>query len=522
LSQDNHKLLITGFLNAAKAFPRSIALEADGNIYTYQSLKGNALKIANVILRFQESRFIAVLAAKSLVSCSGILGVLLAGKAYLPLNKKNPPKRSLSMLSEAAAGTILAGKECLQQLKQLLEEAEQEFLVILPDVSNSSGLQEKFPGHQFIFSEEIALEKEEEIPLIGSNDSIAYLLFTSGSTGLPKGVPVKNESVFDYVKYITETFDLSSADRFSQTFDLTFDLSVHDLFVCWNIGACLCMPPADDSPVSLAKYIKEQEISVWFSVPSVALLFQKIRLLKIDIFSGLRYSFFCGEALTESVVKNWATAAGNSKIINLYGPTEATIAIAYYEWKREGQNHCKNGIVPIGSIFKTQEYCIVDENNLPVQQGQKGELLLSGAQVFSGYLNMGEKVKSPFVILNFKNWYKTGDLVMEEANQLHFLGRVDNQVKINGYRVELQEVDHVIGKIVKTEILATIFDSRSNSLVTFIEEGENSVTLEEIFNFCKKILPPYMVPAKIIYLKNMPLNTNGKIDRKNLSSLVHE
>jgi D-alanine--poly(phosphoribitol) ligase subunit 1 len=521
LNPEKKQLLITGFLDVAKASPDSIALEIGGNTYSYQGLKKQSIQIAHTILKQPENPYIAILAAKSLTACTAILGTLMAGKAYLPLNKKNPVQRSQVMMKEAAANVIIAGQENIEYLKEFLADSIKKIHVILPDVSAISKLNEEFPIHHFVFAEEVEALPIDELIIDNPTDSIAYLLFTSGSTGIPKGVPVSNKSAYDYINFICNTFHFSSKDIFSQTFDLTFDLSVHDLFVCWNVGACLSIPPDFDSPVLLANYLRNNNITVWFSVPSVALMFQKVRALQPKSLSNLRYSFFCGEALTEAVVKSWALAASNSIIINLYGPTEATIAISYYEWEKDGVVQCLNGIVPVGKVFDYQEYMLADEDFNKVNQGEIGALLLHGSQVFKGYLNAPEN-QNPFIFLDGKNWFKTGDLMLEDEHKiLHFMGRVDNQVKINGYRVELQEIDHVVRTLSGVPNLATVFDKVSNSLVTFIEMVENTKPADNVLVACRDFLPAYMIPSRIIYLPKMPLNNNGKIDRNYLLNSLH-
>ncbi|HET6243537.1 MAG: amino acid adenylation domain-containing protein [Bacteroidetes bacterium] len=525
----NNQILINGFLNSVNQRPGSIALDVNNCLYTYAEMHEASVNIANAIVKHQHSanNYTAILASNSLSAYTGILGALLIGKTYVPLNKKNPVLRTWDMLNRSGANTLVVGKECLEYFIELLPLLKSALTVVLPDTANTDDLQLKYPQHKFCFSNEQDLQKEEYSELTQNTNPIAYLLFTSGSTGIPKGVQVTNENVCAYLNYISDRFDFSATDKFSQTFPLAFDLSVHDMFLCWKVGACLCVPSEDASPALLSSFIKEKNITVWFSVPSLALLLMKMRLLKNNVFPSLRFSLFCGEALTEKVTFQWQQAALNSRILNLYGPTEATIAIACYEWKKSQElNFCINGIVPIGKVFNTQNFCIVDENKKQVNFGENGELLLSGTQISPGYLDDQENIKKQYMKLpGFGDnvWYKTGDLVREdEQNNLHFSGRIDSQVKIRGFRVELLEIDNAIRKIVNNDWVATVVEEHNDTLYSFIckNPSETEISESEILAYCRTVLPWYMIPGKLVFIEKMPLNNNGKIDRNKLKDLI--
>jgi acyl-CoA synthetase (AMP-forming)/AMP-acid ligase II len=321
-------------------------------------------------------------------------------------------------------------------------------------------------------------------------------------------------------------YDFNEFDKFYQVSDLTFDLSVQDLFLCWKVGACLCA--SDDNTITaIPKFIKDKKLTVWFSVPSVAILFSKMRLLKPAAFPSLRYSMFCGEALPSLIAEAWQLAAPDSTVINFYGPTETTIAITHYEWNKNKQNNnCINGIVPLGKIFETQECCIIDDNFNPVEKNIIGELCLSGSQASVGYYKNIENTKNNFIKIPAKpdnTWYRTGDRVMADENDcLYFFGRTDNEVKIKGYRVNLLEVDNTIRRLSTASMVATIavLDTIDgfNKLISFISSSDNGDNKSEveILNHCKQFLPAYMMPEKIMFIDEMPLNSNGKIDRHEL------
>lgn len=512
-------LLIDKFITSTRNRGEAPALEVDGLVFSYQDLFQKALKISSAIKKAGSNQLTAVFAGKNISSFSGILGALLANAGYVPLNRKFPSLRNASMFIQSESKIIVAGPESLNELKQILPLIEEKVLIIIPEMKHEKSIEEMFAPNSVIFSEKEEADESICNELVHEGDKIAYLLFTSGSSGKPKGVAISNINVLTYISNLNQ-FGFTAADRFSQTFDLTFDLSIHDMFVCWSAGACLVVPPDDASPVLLASFVKQQKITCWFSVPSVAMLLMKTRLLKPESFPSLRYSFFCGESLSEKVVESWQEAAPHSEIINLYGPTETTIAISYYQWISEkGKNKCLNGIVPIGKIFNDHRYLLYNEGLN--DNDKEGELLINGNQVTSGYWNDKIATTKQLTCINDVRWYKTGDIVMEdEDGNLHFLGRTDEQVKISGYRVELSEIDNTIRKAVNSPLVATVLNSSSQKLISFVTQGVDIPDEVSILNYCRKNLPSYMIPEKVLFIETMPLNVNGKIDKKQLMEIA--
>jgi amino acid adenylation domain-containing protein len=353
----------------------------------------------------------------------------------------------------------------------------------------------------------------------------AYILFTSGSTGRPKGVPITHQNARSYLEYIWEIYELDSSDRFSQFFDLTFDLSVHDMFVCWGVGGSLNVIP-EDKKMAPGQFIKDRKLTVWFTVPSTAMFMSQFGQLDEDSYPDLRYSLFCGEALSGRLASMWQKAAPNAAVDNLYGPTEATIATTRYRWQpNESLEYCENGITPIGEVFPHQQGQILSRNGDVVNQGEEGELCVKGPQVFNGYINRPDANDESFVEIDNTSWYRTGDLVREdEAGRLHFISRIDNQIQIRGHRVELLEIEATIRDIVDSEMVAAvgwpIEEGIAQSLQAFIAT-EEQINADKIINTCKSEMPDYMIPKKIHRIEEMPLNVNGKIDRRQLEARLN-
>jgi len=348
------------------------------------------------------------------------------------------------------------------------------------------------------------------------------LLFTSGSTGQPKGVGVTQANVAAYLSYVVDAFGYSPDDRCSQMFDLTFDLSVHDLFVTWMAGACLCVP-SKRATVAPVKFLRDQRITTWFSVPATAMVMGRMRMLAPGAYPDLRLSLFCGEALPTAVAAKWAAAAPNSAVHNLYGPTEATIAITSYELTPTSPT---SGLVPIGKPFTDHEIAVIDADGDHVVDGERGELCLAGPQVTPGYWDQPDRTEASFVRLpdSDSRWYRTGDLVdWSEPDGLRFHGRVDDQVQIIGYRVELVEVDGAVRAALGTDLAVTLAHPAgpaAEALFAFASRADECTSESSALARCREQLPPYMVPKRVFFIDQMPLNSNGKIDRGRLRTTL--
>lgn len=519
--------LIHGFHESAARFPARPALFVDGEHLTYRDLQCDAGRIASMILRHQQVSFplAAVWAYRSRTAYTGVLGVLTAGKGYVPLNPRFPIERTRSMLVLSGCDVLVVGGECLGALPNLLTDMDRPLTVILPEATDAGHLVAAYPQHHFVLAGQVQDADMCSLPEVRPT-ATAYLLFTSGSTGEPKGVPISHSNVRSYVDYICDRYEVNHHDRFSQHFDQTFDLSVHDMFVCWGRGACLyCVP--NKSVMAPAKFIRDHQLTMWFSVPSVVGLLAKMRLLSPGCFPSLRVSLFCGEPLSGAYAQLWQEAAPTSIVDNLYGPTETTIAITHYRWDRiRSPEECLNGIVPIGWLFPGQRLRVVDEQGRPVPIGESGELCLSGSQITSGYWNTSQNTGHHFMRSSGDPdvWYRTGDRVKQDSRDcLYYLGRLDHQVKIRGYRVELQEIEAVLRKACGTEQVVSLAwpvqNGSADGVVAFVA-GVQSLDPDRVIARCSQILPDYMVPKRIYLLDEMPLSSNAKIDRRKLANLL--
>src|SRR5262249_653718 len=358
------------------------------------------------------------------------------------------------------------------------------------------------------------LEPVDQMP-----GDLCYLLFTSGTTGKPKGVPIYHRNLSAFLDMMLESgrYDFNRNDRFLQMFELTFDLSVFSFLVPLAVGASFYpLPQKGMAYLEVADIIETKEISVALMVPSV-INYLKPYFGEISL-PKMKYSLFCGEALYQETLSDWARCVPSAKIENLYGPTEATIFCLRYEWQRGEAPHPQGkGIVPIGKPMEGMDAFILKENSLH----EEGELCLTGEQVTLAYWNNPSKTAEVFgTNKNGKKYYRTGDLCKtDQAGNFLYLGRIDNQVKIDGHRVELEEIEFHARKFCEDhQVVAMVHTSETgfHFIVLFIEsEKEVKKGLEE---HLKKHLPAYMIPKETIRVSRFPQNSNGKTDRKALKN----
>lgn len=508
--------LFETFSKSAQKFPKEEALVIEESAYTYSQLKDHVSRLTFILNKHRYTK-VAIFAYRSLSAYSGILATLQAGKTYVPLNPKFPENRNKLIIELSGSKILIVDKKCLVQLNNIAEQLDQETVILAPEIGEDeipSQLKNLFK----IYSRRDFINEDFEIKTVDSNQ-YAYIMFTSGTTGIPKGVPVSHENVLSYINYLTQRYEIRHTDKFSQTFDLTFDLSVHDLFLSWNSGASLYVIP-EDVLMAPAKFVREKKLTMWFSVPSLAQFMSKFRMLKEGIFPHLRFSLFCGEPLPKTIAVAWQKAAPNSILENIYGPTEATIGITHYRLPVVADLILENnGVVSIGQIFPTQDFCLIDENSEVVEN--EGELCLSGSQLTSGYYENPEKTREQYFSFDESGplWYKTGDIVKVENDIIYYKSRKDFQVKVRGYRIELDEINLAISKFSGTSLICTIpypiVDGVADSLYSFLDSACTK-TKAEIINYLSSVLPEYMVPKDIIFIEKFPLNSNGKIDRKQL------
>jgi amino acid adenylation domain-containing protein len=499
-------------LENAREHPDRIALVIDGESWSYAELVAAARWIAD---RFPEPSaaepqpITAVMAQRHISSYAAILAARLAGHAYVPLNVNHPCQRNATILQSSGAQRVICGENARDALQSILAEVSHA----------GSGPAIIDCGDRKSSYESGAVGVDWPPARTGSLADLAYILFTSGSTGNPKGVPIRNSELESYLAAAGPLVDVRPSDRFSQTFELTFDLSVHDLFVCWENGATLIVPSEKELRMPAA-FVKEHHITCWFSVPSLAYQIRLQEDLLPDAFPSLRHSIFCGEALPTVVGNEWVRAAPNSVVENWYGPTEATIACSRYAVSGEETG---DDTVPIGTAFDDMELLVLDENLCPCAEGVPGELFLSGAQLASGYLNDPDKTAASFVTLpgSGQGAYRTGDrAVLGEDGNVRFLGRVDNQVKVRGFRIELGEIEAALRSASSgLNAVALAWPGGAEIATSVVAALEtDTADIPAVQNEVSDVLPDYMVPSMIFCVPEFPKNASGKVDRKALGA----
>ncbi len=513
-------MLWRSFDESSRQFPTRPAVRVSREV-SYEELADRARRIAATLQlrrRANNAQLTAVFAYRSETAYAGVLGALMSGHGYVPLNRTFPIERTRLMLLRSECESLVVDGASESQLEEILRGIDKSFLILLPDRGETSELATRFPSHRFVGAHDLAPSQNWR-PVEVSPDAIAYLLFTSGSTGEPKGVMVSQANVLHYVKFVSKRYRFTSEDRVSQTFDMTFDLSAHDMFVAWQNGACVCCP-SQKQLIKPGAFINEAQLTVWFSVPSMAVFMRRFGVLKPNMYPGLRLSLFCGEALPVEVARDWRRAAPNSVIENIYGPTELTIACTAYKWDdASSPAECERGIVPIGEPFDGMKALIVDRDLREVEEGKNGELVMTGPQLTPGYWRDEEKTERAFVRLpgQIGTFYRTGDRVQRRApdGPLLYLGRLDSQIKVLGHRVELGEVEAAIRKSSGVDGVVALGWPLSGSGADGIEAFVQTETLDVagLLAQLKSALPFYMVPRSIRLLPHFPLNANGKFDR---------
>lgn len=513
--------LVDGFLASAKRRPGNVALAIAEQSYTYAQLESRAWAIASAVRRHAANRprRVAVFGSRSIAAYAGTLGALMAGAAFIPLNPRFPLSRTSGMIRRALPQAIVVDRSAAPLVVELAGNGLPMPVLVAGSEDAAAVLEEA--GLPWVGADDPQPpDLERTVPPVLTDD-LAYLLFTSGSTGEPKGVGVTHENVLHYLDVIASRYALSPDDRCSQTFDPTFDLSVHDMFVTWGAGAALhVLRPID--ALAPVRFVNKHALTVWFSVPSVAALAARKGALLAGAMPTLRLSLFCGEPLPTKLAAAWQASAPNGPVDNLYGPTELTIACLAHRWPGTTEpDATDSATVPIGRPFPGLGALLVDDSLAPVPAGHPGELLVCGPQTSPGYWLDDDRTSERFVVIETsvgerKRFYRTGDRAIQVGTgEYVYLGRSDHQIKVLGFRVELGEIESALldqqGVTQAVAIGWPVVDGSAQRIVAFVSGvGLDPAALKSALG---ARLPDYMTPEKVVVESELPLNANGKIDR---------
>ncbi|MDE2229156.1 MAG: amino acid adenylation domain-containing protein [Alphaproteobacteria bacterium] len=517
----NHNLALALYRNAL-VNPRRLAISAGGSELSYFELAALAQRIAAWLPRGADGRVgrVGILASRSLEACAGVLGTCWAGGTYVPISLKLPEERVRDVLERAGLVALIVDDGGTRLLSaDVLSAAPRHVLV--PDRERLPPRLHAVRGAVADFAALEAAAGLTEPEPVGA-DHIAYIEFTSGTTGAPKGVMIPAGAVCHYLSVMQQRYGFTAEDRIAETADLCFDVSVSNMFTSWAVGASLHVVPATQA-MAPAKFIQQHALTVWFSVPSLIAMLQQMRLLPIGAFPTLRHSMFVGEPLPTCSALAWRAAAPNSIVDNLYGPTEATVVCLGQRVGDPPAVTVERDIVAIGRPFPGTEAAIVGPTREFLSPGAVGEVALAGAQLAVGYLDAPELTAARFPTIAGKRWYLTGDLGRQDsAGVFHHLGRLDNQVKVLGNRVELEEIDTHLQAVCRSALAVAVAwpvsHGAASGIVGFVAGTElDPAAIKEAL---RHRLPTYMVPTAVYRIRTMPMTPSGKVDRKALAATL--
>jgi len=488
--------ILDRFVAHSTRFPNDPAIVIEERSYTYSELSRFSSGICALLKGHGVSKGdrVGILTENTLHTYASLLGIWGCGACYVPLNPDNPVERNVGIIGDAGLHVLLYADQ---------EEQARELAFT-------------FGRHCRAVTNRISPARDHLEPVTQGAGDLCYLLFTSGTTGKPKGVPIYHQNLSAFLEMIVDRgrYDFTRADRFIQMFELTFDLSVFSFLVPWSVGAsCYTLPHRGIAYLEVADILQTHDITVGLLVPSV-ISYLRPYFGEISL-PRMRHSLFCGEALPHETLSGWAPCVPHARIENLYGPTEATIFCLRYEWQRGEAAHPQGkGIVPIGKPMQGMGAFLVREPS-----SDEGELWLTGEQVTHAYWNNPSKTAECFRLNeNGNRAYRTGDLCrMDQAGNFLYLGRIDNQVKIDGHRVELEEIEfHAREFCGDHQAVATVHTDNAGlqSILLFIESEK--ALREGLGGYLKKQLPAYMIPKEVVRVSVFPRNSNGKTDRNAL------
>jgi amino acid adenylation domain-containing protein len=484
--------------------PRKVAVVDCDRRHTFEDLERFAKNCAALILRHTAAinQPVAVFLRKSTQTIVADLGILYSGNCYANLDLKSPPERLKAILQTLGNPLIITSAADTAVLRGLGVPEERLLLVETGMTAETA------------YDNGALLARVERV----IDTDPVYIMFTSGSTGVPKGVVIPHRGVIDYIDWAKDCYRISEAETLGNQAPFFFDNSTLDIYLCLSCGATLALIPDElfAFPKKLVDYVRQAGITTVFWVPSVLTNVANLKILDKTELPALSKILFAGEVMPTRTLTYWREKFPQALFSNLYGPTEITVDCTYYIVDRDFADSEK---LPIGFPCRNTDILILNEQNRPAAVNEPGELCVRGSSLALGYWNNPEQTARAFTQnpLNTRYpeiIYRTGDLVFRnERGEIMFMGRKDYQVKHLGYRIELAEIETAVTAI--PEILnACVLYHHARKEITLFFESQVKLLPGDIRKRLTERLPKYMLPTVFIQLDAMPRNPNGKVDRK--------
>ncbi|MEZ4295505.1 MAG: amino acid adenylation domain-containing protein [Polyangiaceae bacterium] len=513
--------------------PEATAVVMGGERLSYGELSEQSARLANALrdAGCGEGDRVCLFLPKSPRAIVAMLATLKAGCAYVPIDVKSPPARAARIVETCAPSLVLGAEPAGGLLRRVLDAVPGGDAI--PVGWLSRGLPAGAP-----LSPAFSLAEAMRCPPIPSSQEgrgadPAHILFTSGSTGEPKGVVITHDNVLRFVEWANRYFGVGPEDRVSGHSPLHFDLSTYDVYGAFAAGAELHLvsPEMNLLPHELARFIRRAELTSWFSVPAALSYMAKMGAVKEGDFPSLRRVMWCGEVLPTPVLVHWMKRVPHATYTNLYGPTEATIASSYHTVTACPERETEE--IPIGQACDGEGLLVLNERMEGCAPGQIGDLYISGAGLSPGYFRDPAKTAAAFVTVTGadgrrERLYRTGDLAkVGEDGLVYFVGRADTQVKCRGHRVELGEIEHALGAVEGlSEHAVVAIDAGGFEGATiccaFVPAPGKRLAPAALRAELARLLPGYMLPSRWLAMPSLPRNDNGKIDRPALKGRFAE
>lgn len=490
--------LIDRFESTVDLFPGKNALSDTISKLTFNELRESAKNLAIHISKKQDfvNRPVAVFLPKSNQAIVAFVAALYSGNCYVPLDIKSPTSRTSSILRNLDPAVIITNDDNLDSVRECGLDSE---------IINIDKLQ-VIKSEGYVFNYKRCIDTDP-----------AYIIHTSGSTGMPKGVAISHRSIFNYINRVIEVFDITENEVIANQAPFIFDNSTLDIYLMIFSGASLHIVPEQlfMFPAKLLEFVNTNKINFIFWVPSVLINVANLKLFNSVGLPTLKKVLFAGEVMPTRHLNYWINNLNKETLFaNLYGPTEITVDCTYFIVDRKFKD---DEILPIGKAFKNSDVLILNEGDDLCGPNENGELCVRGTSLALGYWNDFEKTNAVFVQnpLNAsypEKIYRTGDIVhANDRGEIIFVGRKDYQIKHMGYRVELGEIEHMVISNFDSLNACVIYNELKNEIVLFYE-SEVEIPIREFRIKLAVVLPKYMIPTKYVKWDKLPLTPSGKVD----------